>query len=66
MGELTIDWLDTESTLKIFGGIDGYVRYMDRNGPAILRRKLEEKGMNPHRYRYRPIGGRNRRRSPAE
>ena len=66
MGEVTIDWIDTDSTLKIFGGIDGYIRYMDRNGPAILRRKLEEKGMNPHRFRYRPIGGRNNRRSRAE
>ena len=55
MGDDKIDWLDVETALDLFGGRAGYVRYMNRNGPAIIRRKLEEKGIDPFRHRYRPI-----------
>ena len=55
MGDDKIDWLDVEAALDLFGGRAGYVRYMNRNGPAIIRRKLEEKEINPLLHRYRPI-----------
>lgn len=55
MGAASIAWLDVGAALDLFGGRAGYVRYMNRNGPAIIRRKLEEKGMDPLRFRYRPI-----------
>lgn len=55
MGEASVDWLSAGDALEFFGNADGYVRYMDRAGPAVIRRKLEQTGEYPHRHRYRQI-----------
>lgn len=55
-GEQCSDWLDRERGLALFGGIDGYVEFMDRHGPAIVQRKLEKLEMFDRTLGYRPIG----------
>ncbi len=49
------DWFDPDYVLKIFGGMDNYREHMNRRGPAIVRRKLIEAGIDPRRHPYRPI-----------
>lgn len=54
-GNLDCDWFDPEFVLGVFGGMDGYREYMNRRGPAIVRRKLIEWGINPRRYPFKGI-----------
>jgi REP element-mobilizing transposase RayT len=54
-GNLRCDWLDPTYVLGVFGGADHYCDHMNRRGPAIVRRKLIEWGIDPKRYPYRPI-----------
>lgn len=55
IGNRKCDWLDTSMVLGVFGGMDGYREHMNRRGPAIVRRKLIEWGIDPRRHPYRPI-----------
>ncbi|MGK2879106.1 MAG: hypothetical protein ACSLFF_11130 [Solirubrobacterales bacterium] len=54
-GNLKCDWYDPEFVLGVFGGMDGYCEYMNRRGPAIVRRKLIESGISPRRYPFKGI-----------
>jgi hypothetical protein len=54
-GNLKCDWYEPEYVLAVFGGIDGYREHMNRRGPAIVRRKLIERGIDPRKYPFRPI-----------
>lgn len=55
IGNMKCDWLDTSMVLGVFGGMDKYREHMNRRGPAIVRRKLLEWGLDPRRHPYRPI-----------
>ncbi|MBJ7353907.1 MAG: hypothetical protein JHC98_03705 [Thermoleophilaceae bacterium] len=48
-------WYDPSTALNVFGGMDNYREFMNRRGPAIVRRKLIEWGIDPRRHPYRPI-----------
>lgn len=48
-------WIDSPTGLQLFGGEAGYKRFLNREGPAIVGRKLRVKGMCQRTYRYRPI-----------
>jgi hypothetical protein len=54
-GNLECDWYDPQFVLGVFGGLDGYREYMNRRGPAIVRRKLIEWGISPRRYPFKEI-----------
>lgn len=49
------DWFDPSIAVGTFGGMEHYREFMNRRGPAIVRRKLIEWGINPRRHPYRPI-----------
>lgn len=55
IGNLQCEWFDGEMLLGIFGGMDGFREHMNRRGPAIVSRKLIERGIDPRRYPFRPI-----------
>lgn len=55
LGEEKCDWIDTEAGLELFGSVDGYKTYLNREGPAIVERKLVKAGLCRTTYRYRPI-----------
>lgn len=48
-------WIDVERGLSLFGGVNGYVRFMDRHGPGIVARKLSKINMLDASLAYRPI-----------
>jgi REP element-mobilizing transposase RayT len=52
-GDEPRDWLDVEDGLRIFGGYDNYVSFVNAAGPSILLRKLAEKGISPDRHNFR-------------
>lgn len=54
-GNLECGWFDPGYVLGVFGGLDGYREHMNRRGPAIVRRKLVEWGIKPHRYPFKGI-----------
>lgn len=54
-GNLECEWYDPQYVLAVFGGIDNYREHMNRRGPAIVRNKLLERGIDPRRHPYRPI-----------
>lgn len=43
MGEYDADWIDVPRGLRIFGGTDAYQAFLNREGPAILARKLDKR-----------------------
>ena len=53
-GERACSWIDRERTLAIFGGVEAYVEYMNRNGPRLVRTKLKEWGLPEDSHPYRP------------
>jgi putative transposase len=55
MGSYSVDWVDTTRGLGVFGGADGYERYMNREGPKIVTRKMTEIGASPDAHPFRPI-----------
>lgn len=55
VGNLECDWYDPSFVLGVFGGIDNYREHMNRRGPAIVKRKLFEWGIDWRRHPYRPI-----------
>lgn len=54
-GQLRCDWYDPNVALRAFAGIDRYCEHMNRRGPAIVRRKLFEWGIDWRKHPYRPI-----------
>lgn len=59
IGNLRCDWYDPAVVLGVFGGVESYCEFMNRRGPAIVRRKLIDWGINPKRHPYRPIDPRS-------
>jgi REP element-mobilizing transposase RayT len=55
VGNAESTWYDPSTALKVFGGMDSYREFMNRRGPAIVRRKLIEWGIDPRKHPYRPI-----------
>ncbi len=55
IGDQSSSWVDIERGLALFGGINGYVRFMDRQGPRIVSRKLAKIGLLDPDFAYRPI-----------
>jgi hypothetical protein len=56
MGEEKSDWVDVEAGLALFGGRAGYVKYMNAEGPRIVRNKLKARGLDKDpTLAYRPI-----------
>lgn len=55
LGERGSSWVRNDLTLNVFGGVDGYVEYMNRTGPARVERKLRDRGIDPSLHPYRPI-----------
>lgn len=49
------DWLDVEAGLRIYGGIDGYRDFTNRNGERIVASKLQRWGIDPTLHPYRPF-----------
>lgn len=54
-GNLRCDWFDPSFVLGVFGGAEHFCEHMNRRGPAIVRRKFIDWGIDPRRYPYRPI-----------
>lgn len=55
IGNLRCDWFDPAKVLGVFGGTEEICEHMNRRGPAIVRRKLIDWGINPQRHPFRPI-----------
>lgn len=55
MGDDVSDWVDVTRGLGIFGDKDAYTAFLDREGPAILARKLDRLGLDREKHAYRPI-----------
>lgn len=55
VGREASPWIDSRTGVALFGGVDGYVDFMNREGPGIIDRKLERNGMCRQTYKYRPI-----------
>lgn len=53
-GERACSWIDKDKTLAVFGGVPGYVDFMNTYGPKIVREKLVEWGLPPDSHPYRP------------
>lgn len=53
-GERACSWIDRDRTLAVFGGVPGYVEFMNSYGPKIVREKLVEWGLPPESHPYRP------------
>lgn len=53
-GERACSWIDRNRTLAVFGGVEGYVHFMNNYGPKIVREKLIEWGLPPDSHPYRP------------
>ena len=53
-GERSCSWIDRDRTLAVFGGVEGYVEFMNRYGPKVTRQKLVEWGLPPDSHPYRP------------
>lgn len=55
VGNVSYDWYDPQIALNVFGGFDNYCEFINRRGPAIVARKLIERGISPRKHPFRPI-----------
>ena len=55
LGEHSFDWIETELGLGVFGGVESYVKYINREGPRIVAEKLAEIGLPRDSHPFRPI-----------
>lgn len=55
MGDCESDWIDVQRGLRIFGDVDSYKAFFNREGSAIIARKLRNRELCRTTHKYQPI-----------